>query len=308
MRHPIVFSAAILLTLAACDSTEMGATGQLTQPAAALSRNILPQTGQGNSGGIVVVDGQSPVAGVEATMSFNAGGRSSGARVDFHNGPLAGTGIRCERIGGGAGVPKCPGYNAEEIWLVQELSSGDVYVGAFAVNGIGPGKNTNAFVAIHSAAGNTATAVNMPAGSAQYTGEFQSSGSVTSGAQTFNGKAWGTATLQADFAKGTVSGNLNGNMSDRRTFEYAKVDAGFSNAVIDPTGRIFNDKDTTFSFSGAQAWGDLDAAFYGGNAEKAAGAFSFGNSQGGMTGIMVLCEGPAPTSLSQRCVHPMPRF
>jgi hypothetical protein len=82
------------------------------------------------------------------------------------------------------------------------------------------------------------------------------------------------------------------------------LNAGFADASIDPNGRFFNTTNTTFTYGNAQAWGELDGAFYGPNAEEAAGAFGFGNSQGGMTGIMIGCSEYNPAN----CIAPTPRF
>jgi hypothetical protein len=264
--------------------------------------NTLPQSGQGNSGGVLALNGQPPIAGVEATMAYNAGGRGAGARVDFHNGPMVGVGIRCARAGGGATVPECTTVNATNAYLVNELSGSHAYAGAFAVNGYGAAKNQNGFVAIHSgpAGGN----VQMPGASTAYRGQFQAGGNVTSGGQVFSGRVTGSMDMTANFASGTMNGTFSGQVLDDRTKLSAPLDAGFTAASIDPNARFFNTSNTTFSYNGQQAWGELDGAFYGPNAEEAAGAFGFGNSTGGMTGIMIGCSEYNPAN----CIAPTPRF
>ncbi|MDD7973148.1 transferrin-binding protein-like solute binding protein [Roseinatronobacter alkalisoli] len=265
--------------------------------------NTLVQSGQGNSGGVLARDGQDPVAGVEATMVYNAAGRGSGARVDFHNGPMVGVSVQCNRAGGGATVPECTAINAESAYLVNELSGVLSYAGAFAVNGYGPNQDQNGFAAIHAGPGTTAT-VNLPGTAVNYTGQFQSGASMISGGNRFAGRANGSTVLDADFAAGRLSGQFTGTLRDDATGLTTALNAGFDNAAIDPNARFFNTEDTSFTYGGQQAWGELDGAFYGPNAEEAAGAFGFGNQLGGMSGVMIGCSEYRGID----CIAPTPRF
>ena len=307
MLRIALISVTALATLAGCETTGTGAGGQLVQRSGAVSPsgpgNTLPQSGQGNSGGVLAVQGQAPVAGIEATMSYNATGRGSGARVDFHNGPMTGIGVRCSRAGGGATVPECTAVNAQSAYLVNELSGVHSYAGAFAVNGYGTNNAQDGFVAIHAGPG-AAGPVLLPGNTVDYRGQFQSGGSLTVGGNTFSGRATGSMDLTADFAAGGINGTFSGNLRDDTTGLSTALNAGFADASIDPNGRFFNTTDTTFTYGNAQAWGELDGAFYGPNAEEAAGAFGFGNSQGGMTGIMIGCSEYNPAN----CIAPTPRF
>jgi hypothetical protein len=307
MLRIVVLSVTALATLAACESADMGATGQMVQRAGAVSPsgpgNTLPVSGQGNSGGVLAVQGQPPVAGVEATMSYNAVGRSSGARVDFHNGPMTGVGVRCTRAGGGAVVPECTAVNATSAYLVNELSGQHSYAGAFAVNGYGTNNNQDGFVAIHAGPGANGPVL-LPGASVDYRGQFQAGGSMTNNGNTFSGRATGNMDMTADFAAGAINGTFTGQLRDDTTGLYTDLNAGFTGAEIDPNGRFFNTTNTAFDYGGSQAWGELDGAFYGPNAEEAAGAFGFGNSKGGMTGIMIGCSEYNPAN----CIAPTPRF
>jgi len=307
MTRMILLSISALASLAACTSSEMGATGQTVQRVAntgpATLGNTLPQSGQGNSGGVLAVQGQPPAAGVEATMAYNARGISSGARVDFHNGDMSGVGVRCTRAGGGAVVPECTAVNANSAYLVNELHGTHSYVGAFAVNGYGPTRTQDGFVAIHASPGAT-NPVLLPGAAVDYRGQFQSGGSIISGGRAFSGRASGSMDLTADFAAGAIDAAFSGHLRDDATGDYTTLAAGFADAVIDPNGRFFNNSNTTFSYGNAQAWGELDGAFYGPNAEEAAGTFGFGNSQGGMTGVMIGCSEYNPAN----CIAPAPRF
>jgi hypothetical protein len=308
MARAIVLSLSAVIGFSACSSTEMTATPQMVQRTASALPvtlgNTLPQSEQGNSGGVLSQQRKPSVAGVEATMAYNqANGRLSGAVVDFHNGPMTGVRVQCSEAGGGATARSCAASNAREAYLVNELSGAHSYAGTFAVNGFGPDRTENGFVAIH-AGTTTHSTMNLPGAPVQYRGRFQGGGSVTQAGQTTSGTVSGDMTMQADFARGSVDATLNGTVFDQTAQAYAPLAAGFSAAVIDPNGRIYNNSDTTFSFAGSQAWGELDAAFYGPNAEEAAGTFGFGNSSGGMTGIMVGCSEYTP----HNCVAPTPRF
>lgn len=248
-------------------------------------------------------DGQAPVAGVEATMTYNAAGRGSGARVDFHNGPMVGVSVQCDRAGGGATVHECAATNAQSAYLVNELSGVHSYTGAFAVNGYGVAQDQNGFVAIHSGPG-ASDPVRLPGAAVTYTGQFQSGASLISGGNRFAGRATGSVVLDADFAAGQLSGQFNGTLRDDATGLTTGLNAGFQNAAVDPNARFFNTADTTFSYGGKQAWGELDGAFYGPNAEEAAGTFGFGNALGGMSGVMIGCSEYTGTN----CIAPTPRF
>ncbi len=309
MRRNLLLSVTALVALAGCESAEMGATGQMVQAPDAIvagnESNKLKQTERGNSGGVLSVTGQPAFSGVEATMAYNHQpvGRGSGAQVTFHNGPLAGVEVNCPRAGGGATVVTCTATNADAAYLVNELSGSHAYAGAFAVNGYGSGGTQNGFVAIHSGP-NANGYVQLPGTTVNYTGQFQAGGSLTEGGTTFSGRASGTMNMTADFSAGSISATMQGQLYDAAKFRSVDLNAGFTNAVVDPNGRFFNTTDTTFNYAGAQAWGELDGAFYGPNAEEAAGAFGFGNDKGGMTGILIGCSEFNPAN----CVAPTPGF
>ena len=314
MRRTALTLTATALALSACTANEMAATGQLVQrPAptqattivtqhgvqavAVASGMVLPQTGQGNSGGVLSMPGEAPVAGVEATMRFNGSSRSAGPRVDFHNGPLASTGVMCGRAGGGATVPSCDEYGMDGAFLVNEVVGQHSYTGAFAVNGIGADKR-NGFVAIH--AGHDDQAPVLPTDSVQYRGTFQGGASLDDRGLSFAGRASGTATLEADFASGTIDGVFTGALTDDKSRVSTPLTAGFEGAAINADGQFFNTSLTTFTYAGRSASGELDGAFYGPTANEAAGAFGFGNSKGGITGVMVGCHEDSPAN----CLRP----
>ena len=291
------------ILLAACVSG--GGDYSPDAPPASTPQNTLPQSGQGNSGGVLSAGGNAPAAGVEATMSYNAGGRGSGARVDFHNGPMTGVGIRCTRAGGGATVPECEAINASKVWLVNEMSGRYAYVAGFAVEGYGPDGDQNGFVTIHSGPGSQpGETVQLPGESVNYAGQFQAGAALTTGGQTYEGTAAGSVTMIADFTAGHLSADFQGLITDGASGRTADLNAGFENAIIGPDGRFYNADGTLFNYGGQQAWGELDGAFYGPNAEEAAATFGFGNSLGGMTGVLIGCSEYNPAS----CIAPNPRF
>lgn len=297
-----------MITLSACGdgggaATSSAPTARAGAVASASASNTLTQSGQGNSGGVLARDGRAIAAGVEATMAYNAAGRGSGARVDFHNGPMVGVSVQCDRAGGGAVVPECSATNAQSVYLVNELSGVHSYAGAFAVNGYGAAQDQNGFAAIHSDPYGS-NFVQLPGAAVTYTGQFQSGASLISGGNRFAGRASGSVVLDADFAAGQLSGQFKGTLRDDASGLTTGLNAGFQNASVDPNARFFNTADTTFSYGGKQAWGELDGAFYGPNAEEAAGTFGFGNDLGGMTGVMIGCSEYTGTN----CIAPSPRF
>lgn len=280
------------------------AAARMAGAVAGADGNTLPQNNVGNSGGVLSMTGQAAAAGVEATMVYNAGGRAQGAQVAFRNGPMEGVTVNCNRAGGGTVVPECNVTGAESAYLVNELSGNHAYAGAFAVNGIhGPNGAQDAFIAIHSSPTGAQT-VHLPGETVRYVSRFQGGGSIISSGQRFSGRTDGDSILMADFASGNLSMTFNGRVVDDRTGLLAPMTAGIDNATIGPDGRFFNTADTGFTFAGQQAWGELDGAFYGPNAEEAAATFGFGNSTGGMTGIAIGCSDYNAFA----CVAPSPRF
>lgn len=290
------------LLLSGCMS---GGGGHTSGPQQTNQPNTLPQSGQGNSGGVLSHGSAAPAAGVEATMAYNTGGRGAGAHVEFHNGPMTGVSIRCTRAGGGATVPECETTNAKRAWLVNEMSGRYSYVAGFAVEGYGPDGTQNGFVTLHSGPGTQpGESVHLPGESVRYSGRFQAGAGIQKGGQTYEGRASGSVDMVADFTAGHLSATFDGIITDSSSGRETQLDAGFTNATIGPDGRFYNSDGTTFNFGGQQAWGELDGAFYGPNAEEAAGTFGFGNELGGMTGVMLGCSEYNATN----CVAPNPRF
>lgn len=300
----IVATLSIASLLSACGGGAIGPVPGGGTTSTGNAPNTLPQSGQGNSGGVVA--NGAPAAGVEATMRYNREfGRGGGARVDFHNGDLAGVSVTCNRAGGGATVPECDVVNADSAWLVNELSGRYAYAGGFAINGHGPDGEQDSFVTIHSGPGmNTAENTVLPGSSVDYSGRFQAGASLISDGVQYDGRATGGVDLTADFTSGTLQGSFDGQLRDADDDAYIDLTAGFEGAVIGPDGRFYNDDGTVFSYNGSQAWGELDGGFYGPNAEETAGTFGFGNESGGMTGIMLGCSEYNVAN----CVSPTPRF
>lgn len=300
----VAFLAAVATALTACAGGPVSPTPGDGPSDTGSAPNVLPQSGQGNSGGVVA--NGAPAAGVEATMRYNrSSGRGSGARVDFHNGDLTGVAVNCTRAGGGATVPECEVVNADSAWLVNELSGRYAYAGGIAVNGHGPDGDQDSFVAIHSGPGQTdGENVVLPGESVGYRGRFQAGASLIQDGVQYDGRATGSVDLTADFTSGTLSAAFAGRVRDGADTAYADLVAGFENAVIGPDGRFYNSDDTMLSYDGTQAWGELDGGFYGPNAEEVAGTFGFGNASGGMTGILLGCS----EYNRMNCVAPSPRF
>lgn len=310
MRCHLLSPLLILMSITACggmpheQAPAGGAADNVSQPPQ--DSGTLPQSGQGNGGGVLSQSGQAPAAGVEATMSFRvAQDQTSGAQVQFHNGALTGISISCERAGGGAVIPECAATNAQRAFLVNELQGRYAYAGAFSVEGFGENNSQSAFVAIHAGPGmQEDEPVRLPGGSAQYAGAFQGGAGLTENGTSYAGRVTGTVEMTADFSASQLSGTFDGILVDEVSNKTVALTAGFDDAVIGLDGRFFNDGNTTFAYAGQDAFGELDGAFYGPSAEEAAGTFSFGNDLGGMTGILLGCSEYNPGN----CVAPPPRF
>lgn len=283
------FQSPVRVAGGAARSGGAGSSGTSPAPSA---RATLPASGQGNAGGVLTLAGAVPLAGVEATVSYNGPqGRASGVQVSFHNGPMTGVSVICDRPGGGSAVPRCQTVNAETAWLVNELSGQYAHAAAIAILGYGPDGNADGFVVFHSGPGMTpGEAILLPGDTVSYHGAFQAGAELTRNGQAYSGSASGTVLLTADFSDGTLSGHFDGTLTDADSNASVALNAGFERAVIGVDGSFYNGAETEFAFADSPAWGQIDGGFYGPNAEEAAGSYSFGNSHGGMTGIFLGCS------------------
>lgn len=126
---------------------------------------------------------------------------------------------------------------------------------------------------------------------ANYTGSFHAGVGLADGT---GGLAQGTASLIANFNAGVLSGTMSGGFEDG-----PGINASFNNVTINASnGQFTATENTLIMFQGDQAWGSLDGAFYGPNANEGAGIFDFGNDHGGMNGIFLTCAGSMATCIN----------
>ncbi|MCC5983655.1 MAG: transferrin-binding protein-like solute binding protein [Rhodobacteraceae bacterium] len=309
MRHGPA-CALVLLSLAAC--SEPLEPGAMRAAAHAVVANAAPDarastltySGQGNSGGVLTSNGLPTASGVEATMAYATDQRATGgAEVAFHNEPLTGVAVKCSRMGGGASVPECHAVNANEAYLVHEIHGHYAYAGSFSVQGIHGRAGEDAFVMVHAPTREDASA--LPEGTADYQGRFQAGIEATRDGRRHAGRITGNMSMTADFDSATVSGTMNGWVPGMDAADDAPFEAGFRDARIAPDGSFFSTNATRFDFDGDRAWGELDGGFYGPDGREVAGAYSFGNDSGGLTGVLAGCA----TDLHMtNCLQPVPRF
>lgn len=201
-------------------------------------------------------------------------------------GPMEGTTVmcvdetmgRCQVVGGPTGT-------SGEGTLVQRLSGNYAFVGNFAIMQLVDGDLVPNPQLVQASLPETQdVTTTLPDGQVNYTGEFESGFGLENGE---NGLMSGNATLVADFNSGRISGAFDGS-TDAGT----DVSASFNNVTIDAAnGQFTSTDDTLILFQGSEAGGDIYGAFYGPNADEAAGIFSFGNDLGGMSGVFLTCQG-----------------
>lgn len=303
-------AALVLGSLAACGGPlEPGAMraaqfAVISDTAPDARASTLTYSGQGNSSGVLTSAGRPTASGVEATMTYATDRRATGgAEVAFHNGPLTGVSVTCSRMGGGASVPECDAVNADEAYLVHEIHGHHAYAGSFSVQGINGRAGQDAFVMVHAPTREDASA--LPAGTAGYTGRFQAGVEATRDGRRHAGRITGTMEMTADFDSATLRGTMHGWLPGSDDVESARFEAGFRDARIAPDGSFFSTNATRFDFDGNRAWGELDGGFYGPDGREVAGAYSFGNDSGGLTGVLAGCA----TELHMtNCLQPVPRF
>jgi hypothetical protein len=244
------------------------------------------------------------IEGIQATVSEGTG--PNAVRVAIHNGPMAGVVIMCDRAGGGSVMVNCRTTNADHALVVREMRSVNAYAGMFSVTEYGPTVES-AEIALHGPAnGGGSETVTMPtAGTANYRGNFQSGAASGAQGSRRQGLASGDIVLTADFDAASVGAVLNGAILDQDG-EYVGIYATFDGLQIDAADPLFYDAaNTTMTWQGDEAWGEVEGGFYGPDAAEAAGAFAFGNDMGGMTGIFIGCN----TAVHQmNCIAPAPRF
>ena len=271
--------AGALLMLAACSGGSGGSDAPARDPGRALTNYDRADPNGSNSG--------PGVSGSVARLYSDAAGQ---IRLDMVDGPMAGMVIFCEDRSGAQCHVNAAGVGATGTGSLSARRKGDyAYVGQFVVN---HDQNGTLYANTHSVHGaNPArgrTDVRLPDGAQQYNGQFAAGAGVNHENGTSTGMATGAATILANFDTATVSGRLTGALDNGQgpavnvVFNGLNINRGAASFRSDNTSRI--------EFQGERAWGEIEGAFYGPDAQEAAGAFSFGNDQGGMSGVFLTCR------------------
>ncbi|WP_296639529.1 transferrin-binding protein-like solute binding protein [Roseinatronobacter sp.] len=264
---------------------------------AVLSLGILAACGGGGGGGSAqIAPPNSFTLGTAGKVTESRAdiSRSSDGRIvlNMTEGDMAGMTVLCEdQTMGRCQVVGGPAGTSAEGTLLQRMAGSYAFVGNFAVlqlvNGTLVSNNQLAHGALPETASITPT---LPAGQASYTGAFEAGFGLESGE---SGLMAGNAQLIANFNTGQLSGAFSG-----ATESGTGINASFNNITISATnGEFTSNDDTLILFQGAEAGGDIHGAFYGPNADEAAGIFNFGNAAGGMSGVFLTCHGNTATCL-----------
>lgn len=207
-------------------------------------------------------------------------------RLEMTEGPMAGMVILCEDRSGRSCHVNAGGVGATGTGSLQHRLSGRyAYVGTFAVQ---HDNNGTIYNNIHHVHGTNPSAdahrVRLPDGRRQFDGQFVAGAGVGDA----GGIATGNIMIFANFDTAVVSGEMQGSLHDGAGPEISVV---FNDLALNRESAGFATTDASrISFAGARAWGEIDGAFYGPQAQETAGSFSFGNDAGGMSGIFVACQ------------------
>lgn len=207
-------------------------------------------------------------------------------RLEMTEGPMAGMVILCEDSAGLSCHVNAGGVGATGTGSLQHRLSGRfAYVGTFAVQHHNNGTTYNNTHHVHGANPSADThRVRLPDGSRQFDGQFVAG----AGFGDTGGIATGDVMIFANFDTAVVSGTMDGALNDGAGPEISVV---FNDLALDRATAGFATTDASrITFADARAWGEIDGAFYGPQAEEAAGSFSFGNDAGGMSGIFLACQ------------------
>jgi hypothetical protein len=253
----------------------------------------------GNAGGLTQLDGNDPVVAsggatvqdARADVSRAADGR---IMLDMLSGPMTGSTLLCvDQTMGACLVVGGPATTSGEGTLTHRLAGNFAFAGQFSVLHVSNGVQYRNEHVIHAPLPEANSYnIDLPNGTAVYSGSFAAGAGVVVGGASQGGLANGSAQLIADFNTSILSGSLSGSLNNPAN---SAVSASFNGLVIDASnGSFAANANTLILFQGQQAWGDVDGAFYGPDAEEVAGSFSFGNPAGGMTGMFLACQASSP--------------
>lgn len=264
---------------------------------AVLSVGILAACGGGGGGSAQIDPPNSFTLGTSGNVSASRAdvSRNSDGRIvlNMTEGAMSGMTVLCEdQTMGRCQVVGGPAGTSADGTLVQRLAGSYAFVGNFAVLQMVDGVLVSNNQLVHAALPETSSITpTLPAAQASYTGAFQAGYGLENGE---SGLMSGSASLIADFNTGQLSGAMDGATEDG-----TGITASFNNITINATnGEFTSTDDTLILFQGAEAGGDIHGAFYGPNANEAAGIFNFGNDAGGMSGLFLTCHGDTADCLN----------
>lgn len=219
--------------------------------------------------------------------------RAPGGQIllEISDGPMAGMSVECVD----ATLGRCivTGRSSAEGVLLDRLHGQYAFVGNFNILQVVDGNLQGQSFYVHSNSPDaSAGTVNLPQNRTQYTGAFHAGAGLTDGP---SGMVNGSVQMVADFNQGVLSVRMDGSFEDGTA-----LNASFGDITIDASnGQFTTTDDSIILFQGALADGEMLGAFYGPNADEAAGIFQAGNELGGMSGMFLTCQG-----LSADCIQP----
>lgn len=261
-----------LLTLAACSGG--GKSGGSTP----LPLNALSSAPTGT------------VQQARADVSRAADGR---ILLSITDGPMAGMSMDCaDATLGACLVVGGPAGTTANGTILERYRGQYAFVGNFSVLQVSEGALVSSSHLVHDASPDwTPTSMTLPQGRISYSGRFSAGAGLASGQ---SGMIEGTVALVADFNEAVLAGQLSGGFADG-----TPVSASFNNLTINASNGYFTTtENSVILFQGNVANGGIDGAFYGPDAQEAAGIFQFGNEAGGMSGIFLACQGADATCIT----------
>lgn len=269
--HAIALGACASLVLAACGGGSGGAPAQPAPP------NALTQ----GSGG-------------DQASRARIAPHENGFVVQIEDGPLRDTTVLCRDMQGqNCTVLGDPSKVNGQATVLSQLQGQYAHASGVSIGATEGRDYTQLFHA--PALSSNVENVTMPQGVATYSGDFRAGAALERTNE--SGMIGGTVQLDLNFDTARLNATFHGGFPD----DGSPVSAQVIGATIDPaTNRIVSTDTTRISFEGVSGGGMLDGAFYGPNADEAAGLFAVGATNvGGMSGVFLACKGATPD-----CIQP----
>ncbi len=258
--HAIAMGAAATLGLSACGG---GSGGGAAAPAAPL--NALTQGHNGDQAS-------------RASITRH----EDGFIVQIEDGPLRDTTVLCRDMRGqSCTVLGDPDQVTGEATVLSQLQGRYAHAANITI-GATEGRDFTQLLHAPSTS-RTVDTIRMPQGVTTYTGDFRAGATLDRTNE--SGMIGGTVQLDMNFDTARLNASFNGGFPD----DGSSVSARIIGATIDPSSNQIVASDTArVTFEGVAGGGMMEGAFYGPNAEEAAGIFAVGAANiGGMSGIFV---------------------